>query len=128
MRDDLRCDCHICKVERHIFDLLAEPPGSIEFLRFASTSPQLAKFTNVSELLAYLHSPRSGDYACSDVGQLLTALVAALATVASAEVSPFAPQPCLGSLSPGSPSPESRVALHQTPARFVPCGTVIAAR
>ena len=86
MRDDLRCDCHICKVERHIFDLLAEPPGSIEFLRFASTAPQLAKFTNVSELLAYLHSPRSGDYACSDVGQLLAALVAALATVRDSEL------------------------------------------
>jgi len=86
VRDELRCDCHICEVERHIFDLLAEPQGSIRFLVLAASSPVLAKFTNISELLAYLHSPRTGDYACLDVSQLLAALVAAWTTVPDSEL------------------------------------------
>lgn len=75
MRDGLRCDCHICRVEAHLFHLLAEPPGSAGFFTLATNSSALAKFTNISELLAYLHSPRAGDYACSHVGRVLTALV-----------------------------------------------------
>jgi hypothetical protein len=86
MRDDLRCDCHICEVERHIFDFLVEPPGNSRFLALAASSPVLAKFTNASELLAYLHSPRTGHYACSDVGQLLTALIAARTTLPDSEL------------------------------------------
>jgi hypothetical protein len=86
MRDDLRCDCHICEVERHIFDFLVEPPGNSRFLALAASSPVLAKFTNASELLAYLHSPRTGDYACSDVGQLLAALIAARTTMPDSEL------------------------------------------
>jgi len=80
MRDDLRCDCHICKVEGHIFDLLAEPRSTAWFLTLAASSPVLANFTNISELLAYLHSPRTGDYDWSDAGATLTALVGARAT------------------------------------------------
>ena len=72
MRDDLRCECHICQVEEHLFSVLAEPPGNSRFLALAASSPMLAKFTNISELLAYLHSPRTGDYDWSDAGQTLT--------------------------------------------------------
>ncbi len=86
MRDDLRCDCHICKVEDHLFEALAEPPGNSRFLVMAASSPVLAKFTNISELLAYLHSPRTGDYDWSDAGQTLAALVAARATARDAEL------------------------------------------
>jgi len=86
MRDDMRCDCHICEVERRIFDLLAESPGNIRFLKLAASSPVLAKFADVSELLAYLHSSRTGDYVCSDASQLLTALVDARTTVSDSEV------------------------------------------
>ena len=86
MRDDLRCDCHICKVEDHLFDVLTEPPGNSRFLALAASSPVLAKFTNISELLAYLHSPRTGDYDWSDAGLTLTALVAARATARDSEL------------------------------------------
>ena len=86
MRDDLRCDCDICQVEDHIFGLLAEPPGSGQFGALAASSPVLAKFTNISELLAYLHSPRTGDYDWSDAGLTLTALVAARATACNSEL------------------------------------------
>ncbi len=86
MRDDLRCDCHICEVEAHIFDGLAEPPGSIRFVALAASSPVLAKFTNISELLAYLHSPRTGDYDWSVASETLTALVRAQGTAPEAEL------------------------------------------
>jgi len=68
-------------VERHIFELLAEPPGSARFLTLAANSTVLAKFTNVSELLAYLHSPRSSDYACPETGAVMAALVGVRASV-----------------------------------------------
>src|SRR5436305_5274350 len=86
MRDDLRCDCHICEVESHIFDFLVEPPGNSRFLALAASSPVLAKFTNISELLAYLHSPRTGDYDWSDAGLTLTALVPARAKAWDSEL------------------------------------------
>jgi hypothetical protein len=73
-------------VERNIFDFLVEPPCNSRFLALAASSPVLAKFTNASELLAYLHSPRTGDYAYSDVGQLLTALIAARTTMPDSEL------------------------------------------
>ena len=86
MRDDLRCDCHICVVEDHIFELLAEAPGSGQFAVLAASSPVLAKFTNISELLAYLHSPRTGDYDWSVASEPLTALVGAQGTAPEAEL------------------------------------------
>jgi hypothetical protein len=67
-------------VEDHIFDLLAEAPGSVRFAALAASSPALAKFTNISELLAYLHSPRTGDYDWSVASETLTALVGAQRT------------------------------------------------
>src|SRR5438876_2317055 len=82
----MRCDCHICVVEDHIFELLAEAPGSGQFAVLAASSPVLAKFTNISELLAYLHSPRTGDYDWSDAGLTLAALVAARETARDAEL------------------------------------------
>lgn len=86
MRDDLRCNCHICGIEGQVFDLLAEPRGTARFLTLAASSPVLAKFTNISELLAYLHSPRTGDYDWSDAGKTLTALLGARATVADLDL------------------------------------------
>lgn len=86
MRDDLRCECHICQVEDHLFSVLAGPPGNSRFLALAASSSVLAKFTNISELLAYLHSPRTGDYDWSDAGLTLTALVAAWATACDSQL------------------------------------------
>lgn len=86
MRDDLRCDCHICDVEGRVFDLLAEPRGTAWFLTLAASSPVLAKFTNISELLAYLHSPRTGDYDWPQAGATLTAVVAARAKMPDLEL------------------------------------------
>ena len=35
MRENLQCNCHICKIERHLVISLSEPPYSDEFLRLA---------------------------------------------------------------------------------------------
>ena len=86
MRDDLRCGCHICEVEDHLFNVLAEPPGNSWFLALAASSPVLAKFTDISELLAYLHSHRTADYDWSDAGETLTALLASRATARDSEL------------------------------------------
>jgi hypothetical protein len=86
VREDLRCDCHICVVEDHIFELLVEAPGSGQFAILAASSPVLAKFTNISELLAYLHSPRTGNYDWSVASETLTALVGAQGTAPEAEL------------------------------------------
>ena len=86
MRENLRCDCHICSVEDRIFELLVDPPGSTRFLALANSFPVLAKFTNVSELLASLHSPRNGDYDWSEAGKILTTLIRAQASLPDLEL------------------------------------------
>lgn len=86
MRNNLRCDCHICRVERRVFDLLADASGNIRFLNATASSPVLAKFTNISELLAYLHSPGTDDYDWSDAGETLTALIGILTTAPDLEL------------------------------------------
>ncbi len=44
MRDNLHCNCHICKVERHLFVSLSEPPASVRFSTLASSSPPLEAY------------------------------------------------------------------------------------
>ncbi len=77
MRDNLRCNCHICKVERYLLISLSEAPGSADFSKFVASSPPLAKFTSVSDLLGHLHVRRNGDSAGALVSELLTSLVRA---------------------------------------------------
>jgi hypothetical protein len=86
MRDNLRCDCHICYTEDRVFEVLVDPSGSTRFLALANSFPVLAKFTNISELLAYLHSPRNGDYDWSEAGETLTTLIRAQASLPDLEL------------------------------------------
>jgi hypothetical protein len=86
MRDNLRCDCHICCAEDRLFEELVDPPSSTRFLVLSSSFPVLAKFTNISELLAHLHSPRNGDYDWSDAGETLTTLTRAQASLPDLEL------------------------------------------
>lgn len=86
MRDNLRCECHICCAEDHVFEVLVDPSGSSRFLALANSFPVLAKFTNISELLASLHSPRNGDYDWSEVNEILTALIRAQASLPDLEL------------------------------------------
>jgi hypothetical protein len=86
MRDNLRCDCHICCAEERVFEVLVDPSGSTRFLALCNSFPVLAKFTNISELLAHLHSPRNGDYDWSAVGETLTTLIRAQASLVDLEL------------------------------------------
>src|SRR5271155_399242 len=75
MLKHLRCKCHICKVERHLFKSLTEPPASVRFRTLALSSPALARFSNVSELLTDLHTRRDGDSGASLADELISALI-----------------------------------------------------
>jgi hypothetical protein len=86
MRENLRCDCHICRAEDHVIEVLVDPSGSSRFLALANSFPVLAKFTNISELLASLHSPRNGDYDWSEAGEILTTLIRAQASLPDLEL------------------------------------------
>jgi hypothetical protein len=86
MRDNLRCDCHICCAEERVFEVLVDPSGSTRFLALCNSFPVLAKFTNISELLAHLHSPRNGDYDWSEAGEILTTLIRAQASLPDLEL------------------------------------------
>ena len=77
MLENLRCKCHICKVERHLIKSLTQPPTSVRFSAIALSSPALARFSNVSELLSDLHSRRNGDSEASLAVELLSVLVRA---------------------------------------------------
>lgn len=86
MRDNLRCACHICCAEDRVFEVLVDPSGSTRFLALANSFPVLAKFTNISELLVSLHSPRNGDYDWSEAGETLTTLIRAQASLPDLEL------------------------------------------
>jgi hypothetical protein len=75
MLENLHCNCPICKVERHLFKSVAEPPASVRFSILALSSPPLARFSNVSELLTDLHTRRNGDSGASLAGELVSALI-----------------------------------------------------
>ena len=56
MRENLQCNCHICKIERHLVISLSEPPFSNDFLRLASaaaTPGGILKRSRVSRALAF---------------------------------------------------------------------------
>jgi DNA-directed RNA polymerase specialized sigma24 family protein len=75
MRESLRCNCHICKVERHLFTSLSEPLGDQRFAAVAMNSDSLARFRSVPNLLAELHAARDGDAPVSVPGEVLSALI-----------------------------------------------------
>ena len=77
MLENHHCKCHICKVERHLFKSLTEPPATVRFSAIALISPALARFSNVSELLTDLHARRHGDLGASIAGELVSVLICA---------------------------------------------------
>ena len=86
MLENLHCKCHICKVERHLFKSLTEPPANVRFSTLALSSPALARFSNVSELLSDLHSRRNGDSGASLAGELVPVLISAGTGVSDIEL------------------------------------------
>ena len=77
MLENLHCKCHICKVERHLFKSLTQPPASVRFSAIALSSPALARFSNVSELLTDLHTGRNSDSGAPLASELVPVLISA---------------------------------------------------
>jgi hypothetical protein len=75
MRESLRCNCHICRVEHHLFVSLSEPPGDARFTSLAINCSSLARFASVPDLLADLHARRDGNSPVCVPGEILSALL-----------------------------------------------------
>ncbi len=86
MLENLHCKCHICKVERHLFKSITQPPASVRFTAIALSSPALARFSNVSELLTDLHAGRNSDSGASLAGELVPVLISVGTDVSDIEL------------------------------------------
>lgn len=87
MKENLKCNCAICSVERHLFVSVAKPPGAERFLKLAATSPVLTNFTNALALVHHLHAQKDGDYRPPSVSQVLGALIQAGPEIRDPEMS-----------------------------------------
>lgn len=77
MKQNLKCNCAICSVERFLFVSVGKPPGAERFLKLAATSPILTNFTNALALVHHLHAQKDGDYPPPSVSEVLGALIQA---------------------------------------------------
>jgi DNA-directed RNA polymerase specialized sigma24 family protein len=77
MRDNVQCNCHICKIERHLIVSLSQPPHSDEFLRFAQTSVPLSSFSTALALVEYLHAQRDGVTSVPSASEIVGSLIRA---------------------------------------------------
>ena len=75
MRDNFQCNCHICKIERHLIVSLSQPPHSDEFLRFVQTSVSLSSFSTALALVEHLHSQRDGVISVPSASEIVGSLI-----------------------------------------------------
>jgi len=87
MRDHRKCNCPICKVERHLTAALGEPPGADQFAMFAASHEPLASFNCVSRLVQHLHTQREGEERPPSANEIFTALIRASRSPYEAELS-----------------------------------------
>jgi len=87
MKENLKCNCAICSVERLLFLSVAEPPGSERFLKLAANSSVLTTFINASALIHHLHNQKDGDYCPPSVSEVLAALIQAGPAIRDPEMS-----------------------------------------
>ncbi len=75
MRDNLQCNCHICKIERHLIVSLSEPPHSDDFLRLAHAAVSLASFPSALALVEHLHAQRDGGMSVPSASEVVGSLI-----------------------------------------------------
>ncbi len=75
MRDKIQCNCHICKIERHLVISLSEPPYSEEFLTVASSAIPLATFSTALALVEHLHAHRDGRIGVPSASEVVGSLM-----------------------------------------------------
>ena len=75
MRENLQCNCHICKIERHLVVSLSEPPHSAEFLSLANAASPLARFSTALALVEHLHAQRDGGTSVPSASEVVGSLI-----------------------------------------------------
>ena len=86
MRDKIHCNCHICKIERHLIVSLGERPYSDEFLTVASSATPLARFSSALALVEHLHAQRNGVSGVPSASEIVGSLVQTDSLVFRAEL------------------------------------------
>lgn len=87
MRKNAKCNCSICKVERHLAAALAEPPGATQFAMFAASREPLSSFESVSGLVRHLRAQRDGEGRPPFANEIFAALILASKSQFEAELS-----------------------------------------
>lgn len=86
MRENLQCNCHICKIERHLAISLSEPPYSEEFLRLAHDAPPLGQFSNALALVEHLHIRRDGGASVPSASEVVRSLMQSSSVISDPEL------------------------------------------
>ena len=75
MRDNVKCNCNICRVEQHLSASLCEPIRLAGFSEFQVLHPSLAGFGSPSMVVKHLHSQREGEERPPTANEILAALI-----------------------------------------------------
>ena len=86
MRENLQCNCQICKIERHLVVSLSEQPYSNEFLIVANSATPLATFSNALALVEHLHAQRNGVISVPSASEIVGFLIQNNSRVSGAEL------------------------------------------
>lgn len=87
MREHRKCNCPICRVERHLIATLGKRPGADQFRTFVESREPLTTFGSVSELVEHLHAQRDGEERPPSANEIFTALIRASKFEVEAELS-----------------------------------------
>ena len=86
MRDNFQCNCHICKIERHLVISLSDPHHSDEFLRLAHAAPPLATFPTARALVEHLHAHRDGEKSVPSASEVVGSLMQSSSLISETEL------------------------------------------
>jgi len=86
MRENLQCNCHICKIERHLVISLSESHCSDEFLRLAQAAAPLATFSTARALVDHLHAHRDGEASVPSASEVVGSLMQSSSIVSETEL------------------------------------------
>ena len=87
MRDNLKCNCNICRVEQQLSASLGEPIRLERFSELQVLHPLLAGFGSPSMVVEHLHSQREGEERPPTANEILAALIRSAEDPAWAETS-----------------------------------------
>ena len=86
MRENLQCNCHICKIERHLVISLSEPHHLDGFSRLAQVAAPLASFQTAIALVEHLHTHRDGEKSVPSASEVVGSLMQSSSLVSETEL------------------------------------------